>query len=134
MRTIRYIEFNDEERDVLERALMGHSGAIVEPGKRPGEVEHPVHKHLTRIRDHREPYDHKSLVDLGRVLDLLIEEWAPFTTPEAWRAVGAPGADDAVEGLARERSLAVARAESARAIVELAMRLADQRSPRRVAA
>jgi hypothetical protein len=116
------IEFDEAEREVLVRALRGHGLALKEMvGERKKEVRYPVQVHLNRISEHKELYDYRSLMDLNDTLLKLIGTWGLETDPAWWREQGAPGSDEAIEGLARERSLAVERAVEASGIVNEAM-------------
>lgn len=112
MRVVPRIDFDEREREVIVSALVGHTNTLREEDGRL-----PVRVHLSRLREHHEPYDLPALWQLDRVLSLLIEEFTPQTTAQWWREQGAPGSDAAVEGLAQERALAVEQARDARAVV-----------------
>jgi hypothetical protein len=118
MKVVAFVQFEDAEQHVLERALKGHEGVLLDPPRNRKEQSRlPVRVHLSRIVQHEEPYSQEALLDLDRTLGRLIELWEPETTAEAWRKLGAPGSDEAVEGLARERRNAIERAQGARALV-----------------
>lgn len=114
------IQFEDEEIEVFERALQGHGRTIRLAPEITGRKDDyfPVRSHLSRIREHREPYDADGLEDLKRTLQTLINLWADQTSASAWRALGAPGSDEAVAGLALERTNAIGRVGEALRIVE----------------
>ena len=120
MKVIRVIQFDGSEREAILNALQGHEHAIEEEGKGKYERSLPVRALASRVRQ-EEAFDLDALRELQRVLVLLMAEWRPFTTAEAWRKAGAPGGDDAVEGLARERRLAIKRAIEAENVVVAAI-------------
>lgn len=68
-----------------------------------------------------EPADADLLWSLDLALDRLLDLFAPQTRVEWWRDAGAPGADDAVEGLAAGRRNDVAAIRAAREIVREAL-------------
>lgn len=124
MKALTYVQFEDEERDELVRALAGHDNALEDPPRRRHEENYrPVRAHLGRLREHNAPYDEASLRELDETLRRLIILWMPETTVERWRALGATGSDDAAEGLAQERRNAIERAELARDWVRDGLRL-----------
>jgi hypothetical protein len=118
MKLIGSVVFDEDEVEVFDRALKGHEHHLsiaTDKGLR-----FPVRAHLTQLRQD-EPFDLVALEDLGETLDELIYDWQAEVTPEAWREMGAPGADDAIEGLAQERRLAIDRAVEARKLVRDAL-------------
>lgn len=118
------IQFDDEEIEVFVRALQGHEGTLRVAGALLNRKEdyQPVRSYLARIREHREPFDYRALSRLKQTIQTLVNLWADQATPDAWRAMGAPGSDSAVEGLARERQNAIMRAAEALRLVEAALR------------
>lgn len=125
MKVLRYIVFDDDESEVIERALRGHGAVIVEDGKRGrfgGEPRYPVRiaiENLTRSRYRKESqaFGPDQLNELDGVLRRLVAGWTPESRAEWWREQGAPGGDDAVEGLAAERREQITRAQDALRIV-----------------
>lgn len=117
MRVIRYVQFDEREQVTLERALEGHEHDLELPPRRAGEdAYYPARAFLSRIR-RGEAFDTEALLDLDQVLAALSARWEPFRTAEAWRKIGAPGGDEAVEGLAAGSVAAVERATAARRVV-----------------
>lgn len=127
MIAVTSVQFEDEEIAVFRAALEGHERALAVPPSLTGRKEDyfPVRAHLRRIRDHREPYDVAALRDLQGTIRALVGLWADQKTPEAWRALGAPGSDEAVAGLAQERVNASLRTGEALSIVVRAFALAE---------
>lgn len=117
MRVIGSVQFEEDEVETFLRALKGHEHALqveTDTGARM-----PVRARLNQIKQ-GEPFDLAALEDLNELLGWLIQRWQAQTTPEAWQALGAPGSQSAIEGLAQERVNAVARAVAARELVEAA--------------
>ena len=94
------------------------------PKRKTDEASYPVRAFVGRLQ-REEPFDRDALLGLRRALILLMAEWRPMSTARAWREMGAPGGDDAVEGLAQERRQAIQRAEQAEDIVVEAINATD---------
>lgn len=114
MNVIATAQFEPEEVEVFVRALQGHQHYISVETERGLTL--PVRTFLNRIVQ-EEPLDLIELEQLRETLDELVAGWRGQTTPEAWREMGAPGADDAVDGLAQERRFAIERVGEARQLV-----------------
>lgn len=106
MRVVPLVQFGTLERDLLVRTLQGHE-YVIETTGRKGEKLHPVRALLGRVRQ-EEPLEARALDELIAWLAVLVGRWEQEATPEAWRAMGAPGSDEAVDGLAAERTWQVA--------------------------
>jgi hypothetical protein len=106
--------FGEEDEDVLVRLLRGHAGALGEDEKGKDRVG----KHHNRIRGANEPYFEADLFDLREVIFGLYELWFPQRESQWWREQGATGADDAVRGLADEKTRQCADALVAMRLLE----------------
>lgn len=120
---ITYVEFDEQEIDTLLGALQGHGHALVWAKRKRSEDadDLPVRRHIARLLTHKEHYDRASLQELELVLSCLIRMWEPQTTNGAWQAMGAPGSDDALAGLALERRHQIQRAHAALELVNAAL-------------
>ena len=99
MKLVTYVQFSDEENDTLRRTLDGIGFALG-----ADENERPiVDKWRKRLLEHHERLDAVALEELAEVLTGLANYLGPQTSVQWWREQGAPGHDDAVEGLARAR-------------------------------
>lgn len=108
------VEFNEDEREVFDRALKGYATALEDPpreGKKETEY-YPVKTLRNRIVEHEELFNAQGLGELESTLVRLVWLWTPQTTVEYWQELGAPGTD-AIAGLARERQLAIERVKDA---------------------
>lgn len=123
MKVIRFVQFDDGEMEVYRRALWGLGGVLVdEPRhKRDGDAYYPAEVWRNRLVEHHEPLNNDALVELGTVLRRMVAELDPQTKVEWWRAYGAPGADDAVEGLAATRRQQVDRLTEAMTLTVTAL-------------
>lgn len=120
MEVIRYARFDDDETEVYERALRG-LGPLLVDDEDEDEVRYPVRRWQRRLVEHREPLNNNALVELGTVLRRMVTELEPQTVVEWWRDHGAPGGDDAVEGLAATRREQVDRLTEAMTLTVTAL-------------
>jgi hypothetical protein len=114
--------FDDDEVDLFRRALGGHQHAIVLDARNKKEDAYlPVRVHLNRIAEHRERYDLDSLNALDETLLRLLVKWQPETTAAYWQTMAPPlTGEDAIAGLALERSQAIRRVNDCRLVISLA--------------
>ena len=123
MKTYNIIQFEDHEREAIHRALEGLE-SLVETERR-GEPYFPIRSFIHRIQQ-EEPFDARALEDLASVLTVCIHKLAPETQFSWWRENGAPGEDDAVQGLADTRARQVQLLQEARDLVWEARDLAGE--------
>lgn len=128
-RIVRGVQFSASDRELVEVAFGGFGGGGI--GGVDDQGRDRVRLHYNRIvknaggaaaRDEDDPhgyagelYFQEDLHDLLEVCAAMIERFEPQTSAAWWREQGAPGADDAVEGLAAGRAVAVANVEILRA-------------------
>lgn len=129
MKLYSTVVFDQEERDVLIGALAGQGHTLTAEGRDGGTV-YPLRVLHTRVSA-EEPFDAKAVAALVDGLHGLIERLEPETKVEWWREQGAPGADDAVEGLAATRVAQVARARAALDIAIVARSSVGAQAPTR---
>lgn len=122
MKTYGIIQFEEHERETLTRALQEH-GHLIEDDKGP-----TIRRFLHRIHQ-EEPFDARALEELATALTACIQRLAPETRVEWWREQGAPGADDAVQGLADTRVRQVQLLQEARDLVWEARDLVGEAPP-----
>lgn len=139
MNAVAMIQFDEEEVSVFRRALQGHESAIVlEARSRKEEEYRPIRAMLNRIsqvgalqgaeeeRAPGEAFDAETLHEFQATLLDLHERYEPETTAAYWRRIGAPGADDAVEGLALQRRETLRQVGECRVILALAIDLLER--------
>lgn len=125
---VQGIRFEREEAYCFSRALpTGYDSALgVDEKERP--LVRVWRNRLTTLerdedgeRAYTEVFYEDDLVEAGAVLRNLVRRFEPETDPAWWRENGAPPPDDAIEGLARERVLAIANLSEAAATIERAL-------------
>lgn len=114
MKLYNIIQFEDHEREAILRALQGLDHLL--EAERRGETYHPIRSFIHQIQGD-ESFDARKLEELTTAITACIQKLAPETQVSWWREQGAPGADDAVEGLAATRQAQVRLLQEARDLV-----------------
>lgn len=129
MKLYSMVVFDDQERETLVRALQEH-GHLIAAEDRHGNPRAVVRSFLHRVHQ-EEPLDRASLDGLLDVIQQCIARLEPETAVEWWRDQGAPGGDDAIEGLAATRRRQVKNLRRAENVVSDAIWRVGEAPPTR---
>lgn len=130
MRLETMVVFDDGEQEAFSRLLPYRATLGTDSKDERPIVGRLLSQVIQSGRDQEsEPVSFEALARLERVLFELADYFRPQTEASWWREQGAPGADDAVEGLAAGRVRTVADVDAALRIVRDARVLVAEAEP-----